>query len=75
MPRNDEPDQPIVVVMWNASAGGQQAPVSIGTFQEPVVLDVLLRVVLRTRLKFAEFCAAVKPVKPAEARREDNCIV
>ena len=49
--------------------------VSIGTFQEPDALDVLLRVVLRTGLKFVEFCAAVKPVKPAEARREDNCIV
>lgn len=49
--------------------------VSIRTVREPDALDVLLRVVLRTGLKFVEFCAAVMPVKPAEARREDNCIV
>ena len=48
---------------------------SIGTFRKPVELDVLLRVVLRTEMKFVEFCAAVMPVKPAGARRDDNNIV
>lgn len=42
---------------------GRTAGVSIRTFQEPVVSDVLLRVVLRIELMFVEFCATVMPVK------------
>jgi hypothetical protein len=41
-------------------------PVSIRTFRGSVVLKVLLRAVL----KFAEFCETVKPVKLARTRRE-----